>query len=215
MNKRIKFIVIATVIFFTLLLGKMTTITATEQLKLPSAEIFLATEHTEEWHTVQGANVSLSLPNTYQGGDPNSELEEITKALVAISPDFNSRIALIKQSPQAIALIAFDTKNISNKFLENVNIVKDELPENISLAEYLDKTIPQLSDGYTIDEQQIVSLPEYQARKITIANQEFKQLLYLVPNNNQIYIVTYSTIAKEFNSKKAIFEQSFQSIKFN
>ncbi|HBL58299.1 MAG TPA: hypothetical protein DDZ80_07175 [Cyanobacteria bacterium UBA8803] len=169
------------------------------------------------WKTIAGAGVSLSLPEQYEGGNPSKDINKIAEKLEAIRPGYSARIESIKQNPEAIALLAFDAQNANSEFMANVNIAKEQVPNEVTIEQYLQAATQQLAAQYKILEQKVVPLEPYQAGRIvaesTVGETTIKQLFYTVKKGNMVWLVTYSTTPAEFDQRLPNFEESIRTLK--
>ncbi len=169
------------------------------------------------WKNIVGEGIILSLPQSYEGGNPSTEIDEIEEKLTGINPSYAQRIQTIKQNPTAIALVAFDSQSDSPRLLSNVNVTPQKVDEGVTVEQYLDRTASQLSSIYEIEAKEVLSIDQYQAGRIvaTVEAGEtpFKQLIYTVKNNDTFWVVIYSTTADAFNKQLPNFEKSIQSLR--
>ncbi len=169
------------------------------------------------WKEIAGQGVTLSLPANYEGGNPSTDLDEITQKLKAIAPSYAQSMEVIKQNPEAIALLAFDPQSGKSGFLTNVNITKEEVPQDVTVEQYLKAASQQIANQYKVLEQKVVPLDQYQAGRITAEAKAgeitIKQLFYAVKNDKKFWLVMYSTTSAEFDQRLPNFEQSIRTFK--
>ena len=169
------------------------------------------------WKNIVGEGIILSLPQSYEGGNPSTEIDEIEEKLTGINPSYAQRIQAIQQNPTAIALVAFDSQSNSPRLLTNVNVTAQKVDEGVTVEQYLDRTASQLSSIYEIEAQEVLSIDQYQAGRIVAALEAeetpFKQLIYTVKNNDTFWVVIYTTTADAFNQQLPNFEKSIQSFR--
>lgn len=169
----------------------------------------------EGWQVMKGQGVSLSLPENYTGGNPSTELDRIAEDLESIEPGYGSRVEAIRQNPEAIALLAFDPNSVESGFLTNVNVTKEQVPEGITVEQFLEAATQQIANQYNIINQEVVELDPYQAGKIiaeaTVGEVPIKQVFYAIKDENTFWLVTYSTTLEEFDQRLPNFEQSIRS----
>ena len=169
------------------------------------------------WKNIVGGGIILSLPQSYEGGNPSTEIDEIEEKLIGINPSYAQRIQKIKQNPTAIALVAFDSHSDSPRLLSNVNVTAQKVDEGVTVEQYLDRTANQLSSIYEIEVQEVLSIDQYQAGRIVAALEAgetpFKQLIYTVKNNDTFWVVIYTTTTDAFNQQLPNFEKSIQSFR--
>ncbi len=169
------------------------------------------------WKNIVGEGIILSLPQSYEGGNPGTEIDEIEEKLTGINPSYAQRIQKIKQNPTAIALVAFDTQSDSPRPLTNVNVTAQKVDQGVTIEQYLDRTANQLPSIYAIEVKEVLSIDQYQAgRMVTTVEAEetpFKQLIYTVKNNDTFWVVIYTTTTDAFNQQLPNFEKSIQSFR--
>ncbi|NBD16977.1 MAG: hypothetical protein GVY04_12795 [Cyanobacteria bacterium] len=182
----------------------------------PSLEAFdLAAEN---WQTIQGEGMSLSLPESYQGGNPVRDLNEIETAFTRLDEGYSKRLQPIKQNLEQTAFIAVDARSLTPDALTNVNVVQHPLPQETSLEDYLGQVAQQLRPTHQIEEETIItqnqsSLGRIVAKVTTEKGVSMKQLFYIQPQGETIWIATYTTPTSEFQGRLANFEQSITSLK--
>ncbi len=169
-----------------------------------------------DWQLIQGNGISLYLPPSYIGGNPETDLDEIREGLIAINPEYEQRVEQIEQNAGDIALMAFESEQPQQGFLTNVNITSTEA-EEATLEEYIEAITTQLSQIYTIeDSNSAITVGEYPAGKITASieapDATVKQLFYIIQDESTFWIVTYATTSDAFDERLSEFEQSVQSI---
>ncbi|TVQ51032.1 MAG: hypothetical protein EA366_16045 [Spirulina sp. DLM2.Bin59] len=171
-----------------------------------------------DWTTIEGNGVRLALPPDYTGGNPGTEFAQLKAKLNQINPNYAERFAAIEANPEAIALLAFDGKNVSAGFLTNVTIAAERVPEAVSLEEYVRAASNHLSQAYKIESQGLTQVGPYPAGQIvgviTADNDvEVRQLFYLIQAKDTFWIVTYATPASEFQQRLPQFQKSIQTLK--
>jgi len=174
----------------------------------------------ENWQIIKGEGISISLPKTYQGGNPLRDLTEIESALNSLGESYGRRLQSIRQNLDDIVLIAFDARSLTLDTLTNVNIIQQSLDKSISLADYLKQAVQQLEKTHTIEAEIITSsdrgeIARIVASKTTDNGVTMKQLFYFQPQEDTILISTFSTPKSEFQGRVANFEQSIASLAIN
>jgi len=175
-----------------------------------------STEAAGEWQDFAGAGLTLSLPGSYIGGNPSTDLERLASELEAIDPQYAQRIESIRQNPEAIAFLAFDPASAESGFLTNVNVATEAVPADISIEQYLEAAAQQLTQLYELESQEVTKVGDYEAGKIVgrfnTGELEIRQLFYAIKNEDTFWIVTYATIASEFDRRLPDFERSIQTL---
>lgn len=190
--------------------------TVQNQLEAEASDSSSAAPQTD-WKAISGEGVILSLPQYYEGGNPSTEIDKIAAQLEKISPGYSQRLESLRQNPQAIALLAFDPQSANGGFMTNVNITKEQVPDGVTLEQYLQAAIEELNRHYQILEQNVVSVDSYPAGRIvaesTTGKTPIKQIFYTVQDGNRFWLVTYSTTTAEFDQRLPTFEQSILTLK--
>ncbi len=165
---------------------------------------------------IQGNGVSLSLPESFTGGDPNKDLDAIAAKLKTINPVYAERLQALKNSPIPIFLLAFDTTKNSENFLTNVGILTEKVPPKLTLEKYLNIGSEKLSQGYKIIEKKVVTVNKIKSGRIIAEAKDPKinlaQVFYTIPKGDTYWLVTYSTSKQELQKLLPIFEQSINTI---
>ena len=169
------------------------------------------------WKTIVGNGVSLSLPSRYEGGNPGKDIKQLEEKLSAINPSYTERIEPIKQRTKAIALIAFEPQNSEIKTINNVSVIKDNIPENTDKKSTIETAIRKISSVYEIVETEDFTVNDYPGKKI-IAQADsqgdlIQILLYLLVDQDNLWLVTYTTTATEFEQLLPDFEKSVQTFR--
>ena len=170
----------------------------------------------EGWEKFEGGGAELWLPASYVGGD-DSQLDLIIETLRNLGPDFEQMAQMLEQSPSAFALWAFDSKVGDSGFLTNVNVVAERVPSDVTLETYLELFAKQLPDQFRVVGQGIVPLDGYEAARylleFTLQGVQGEQIMYVIKSGNNVWAVTCSTGAGEFDRRLPIFEQSIRTFK--
>ncbi|MDR9404519.1 MAG: hypothetical protein RI580_13880 [Halothece sp. Uz-M2-17] len=171
----------------------------------------------ENWQTMKGEGITLSVPETYRGGNPVRDLTNIETALTDLDQNYETRLQPIKQNLEQTALLAFDARSFTADALTNVNVVQQSLNQQTSLENYLATTVKQLQATHQIEEETIIthnqsSLGRIVANVTTQEGVSLKQLFYLQPQGETVWITTYTTPSSEFQGRLPNFEQSIASL---
>jgi hypothetical protein len=170
-----------------------------------------------EGSTKKGARVELWLPENYLGLDPSKDLDLIIEKLKALGSDYEQMAQAIKQNQLAIALLAFDSKLSASGFLANVNITTDQVLSALTLDLIMESIVKESPDhpSFHLLEQGIVSLDRYQAGRIVMESEypeaRVKQLIYIIKQDNNVWTITFSAGADEFDQYLPVFEQSIRT----
>jgi hypothetical protein len=193
------------------------------------------------WTAIRGEGVALFLPQGFVGGNPGRDLDKITEQLKAIDPNYEQKLLGITQNPAAVALLAFkyafDTSTIepqntkdqsrsgnipapNNVATINVNITNQSLPKEASLNRIMESSSQEIAKVYQVSEQKIISIKQQDRARIIATipngNPAIKQVFYLIPNVEQkkLWIVTYTTLGKDFDGLLPMFTESIETLQF-
>lgn len=169
----------------------------------------------EDWQTLEGESLKLSVPASYRGGNPNLDLSEIESTLEQVNGDYSQRLQAVQQNIDEIALIAFDTQFFEANTLTNVNVV--QYPKEITLDKYVSQAVGELEATHNIEEQKMMNSNDTSIGRIltTITTKEgidMTQLFYFHSGVESIWITTYTTPSSEFNQRVNNFEKSIASL---
>jgi hypothetical protein len=169
------------------------------------------------WQNIIGDRVIISLPNIYQGGKPSVALDSVKQNLQETNPDAVTRLDLIQQNKDNIALFAI-VPDRSSSNLDNVNITFSKANQNTTFSQYLEKSRSQLASKYQIEESKLLVSPEKILTRIiaktTIVKHKITQAIYLQENDKRFWTITYSTLGDKLESQLPMFDRSAATIKF-
>lgn len=196
----------------------MIVLSACNQNTVDSADI-ISNQVIDGWHQIKGQDISLSLPETYQGGSLSTEVDLIIPPQETVDNNIRERLKRVKQSGEAIALLAIDSAALSNPVITNVNItsVDNDSDIPITLAEYVSPLLNQLEkDAQIIISEEVSINNNYpNAVKITLSlsqpNNNLRQLIYVIPDEEKFWLVTYTASQEIFERELATFERSIES----
>lgn len=184
------------------------------------------------WVAIKGEGVALFLPQGFVGGNPGRDLDKITEQLKAIDPSYEQKLLGITQNPTAVALLALDTQgfNDSNNKSQgntssspvpiNINITSQAMPKNVTVRSLMETSSQQIAKGYQVSEQKIITVKQQEMARIVVTvsngNLDIKQLFYLVPsvNRQKAWVVTYTTLSKDFDRLLPMFTESIETLQF-
>ena len=171
------------------------------------------------WNKFVGEGVEVWLPNSYQGGDLEKDLDVIVGKLETLGPEYEQIIQTIEANPSLFVLWAFDTSIGDTGFLTNMNITHEEVVSAVTLDMYIDAVKQQLPSSFTITDQKKIQLGENEAIQLEIDVNETgisaKEAMFIIKDDNTIWVATYTTGADEFEGRLPVFEQSANTIQIN
>jgi len=167
------------------------------------------------WVVLAGTGVELSLPASYQGGDPVTRTQELID-LIAQVPGNEALVELVRTSPAAYRLLAIDETGGSI-----VAVTLKDIPPEIGMADYVDGWTRALLDqtsGASLIDKGIVQLQQQDAGRVifefVVPSGTSWQLSYVVRREAQIWSFHFAAAKDEFYQMQPIFEQSIQTLRF-
>ena len=164
------------------------------------------------WEKFEGRGMELWLPESYEGGNLEEDLEVIVSNLRLLGPEFEQMAQIIEQNPSLYAMWAFDSEVGSSGFLVNVNVITERVLSAITVDTYLDAALKQLPPQLRVLERDVLSLGDYPAGRIVV---EFdmgaavaKEVQYAIKDGGTMWIITYAAPEDEFEEYLPVFEQS-------
>jgi hypothetical protein len=156
--------------------------------------------------------VELWLPASYEGGDLAEDVEVIVENLRRLGPDYEQIAQMIEQNPSMYAIWAFDSEVGDSGFLTNVTVTTEKVPSAVTLDTYLDAALKQLPAQFQVIKRDIITLADYQAGRLVLEFAIYgvagKEVMYVVKDDNTMWVITFATAAKEFDQRLPAFEQS-------
>lgn len=164
------------------------------------------------WEKFEGGGIELWLPESYEGGNLQEDLDVVVQNLRRLGPDYEQLAQVIEQNPSMYVIWAFDSEVGSPGFLTNATVTTEKVLSAMTLDTYLDAAVGQFPPGFDVRERDIVTLGDHQAGRLLI---EFaiqgvrgSELLYAVKDGTTMWVITYATGADEFDERLPVFEQS-------
>ena len=167
------------------------------------------------WEKFEGGGVELWLPESYEGGNLDEDLEVVVEGLRTLGPDFTQMADLIEQNPSMFVIWAFDSEVGNSGALTSVAVTTEKVLSAITIDTYLDAALDLFPPQFQVVERENVTLGDYPAGRLviefTISGSAGKEVMYAVKDGNTMWILTFGTGASEFNQRLPDFEQSVQS----
>jgi hypothetical protein len=164
------------------------------------------------WEKFEGGGVELWLPETYEGGNPEQDIDVVVENLRKLGPDFERTAQMIEQNPTMFAIWAFDSQVGDSGVLTNVNVTTEKVLSAVTVDTYLDAASKQLPAAFQVVGRDGLSINGHPAGRLTV---EFavsgvagKEVVYVVKDDTTIWAITYATGADEFDQRLPVFEQS-------
>jgi hypothetical protein len=169
------------------------------------------------WDRVKGKGVSISLPDTFVGGD----LSEKTKKAIAerTAPTDKSPITMLEaleQVPnqQPILLFAVDTKPSQPGSLLALTITGEPVSAVLHPLTHLEsyaRQLPQLPFAVRSKEERSIAGNPAGRMIIEWGEKGARQVLYAIRVNTLMYVVGFSVPYDQYKEMLPIFEQSIQT----
>ncbi len=169
------------------------------------------------WKQFSGREVTIWLPESFTGGDPSTDLEQFITDLRAMGGHFAQSADSLAEDPSNFLLWVFDTAVGATGSMTNMTVVRDEIPAEATIEEFLDAVLEALPAEYQVAESRTVALARYpDAAKIifetSLEGIELKEVTYLVKHGSSIYVITFATGADEFDQRAPVFDQSANTL---
>lgn len=178
----------------------------------PAATLAPAPTPIEGWEKFEARGVELWLPESFEGGNLEKDLDTIAEKLISIDPGFQQLADTIKQNPDLFVIWAFDTVIGESGGLTSATITTEKVLSVVTLDTYMDAAIKQLPTQFEVVDRDIVSLDKYQAGRLlvdfTVPGALVKEAMFIIKDENVIWTITYGTAADEFEERLPIFERS-------
>jgi hypothetical protein len=167
------------------------------------------------WVRFEGGGAEFWLPDTYQGGDVQEDVQVILERLRAQGPDFQALADIIEANPELFVLLAFDTA--ATDFGTNVNITRQSILSRDTLESQLTQIEAGFPPSFRIRRREIVCRGENRVGRIvidaTVGTEEISELFYMVVEDSTLWTVTYAAGADEYEELSAVFEQSIETLR--
>jgi hypothetical protein len=167
------------------------------------------------WVVLTGTGVELSLPASYQGGDPLTRTQELID-LISQVPGNEDLAELLRTSPNTYRLLAMDESSGSV-----VAVTVKEIPADVPMPDYVEdwtEAVLDQSSGTSLMEKGIVQFRQQEAGRVlfefNVADGSSWQLSYVVRREGEIWSFHFASAKDEFYQMQPIFEQSFQTLRF-
>jgi len=167
------------------------------------------------WKKFEGRGAQLQLPESYKGGDLSQNLDVVVQKLESLGPYYQQVAQSLKQNSSVFALWAYDSKATKSGFLSNAAILTEPVGPAVTTDTYLDLLTKQLPSEFRVGERKQVRLDRYQAVQIvteaTISGVTAKQIIYTIKQGSNMWAVTFTTSAEEFEERLPSFQQSINT----
>lgn len=169
------------------------------------------------WNKFEAQGIEIWLPESFEGGDLENDLEVIVNKLHSLGKEFEQVATMLETNSTAFVLWAFDTNIGSSGYLTNMNIVREQVLSAVTLDMYMQAFEQQIPSYLTIIEQNPGQLEDYESLRLVIKTEisgiEGRELMYLIKDDNTIWGITFATALDEFDKRLPAFDQSVQTFK--
>lgn len=167
------------------------------------------------WKRLEGRNVSIALPESFEGGSlSGKDRELLIEQMKNLGEDFAQAVQVMEQNPDLYLLFAMDTAPTDSGVLANLNIVSEKVLSLITPKTYMEVVRKQLPEQYDIQSQEELTINGRAAGRIITewSKMNIKQVLYVIKDNDTIYVATFTSSPADFDTDLPLFEQSIQSL---
>ncbi len=169
------------------------------------------------WQAYQGGPISLWLPPTFQGGDTPQHKRTILEGFRDAGVAFAPAAQLVEEAPDELPFVALDTDYVGTIVRVNTNQVTENIDLNAHMDNYIQDTRNTLLLPVTESARDIVSLDNYPGvgqllLTVTAKEVQYFQLTYFIVDQDQLWIIAYSTQSENFGDLLPTFQQSAQTI---
>lgn len=166
----------------------------------------------DDWQLFTAEGMEIWLPASYVGGNLEEDLPVVIETMRTLGPEYEEMADTIEQNPDLYVIIAADSNVTSSGFLTNITIAAQPVLSSLTLETYLNALEQQFPSGYRILESSIIELGEYEAGRMIveteILNANIRIITFLVMDENDLWMITFTTEAGDFDELLPVFEQS-------
>ncbi len=173
-------------------------------------QVASAAAQTSAWTTIDGDGVSVSLPDSFFGGDPSVEGQAITAKIRSLGPTYAPMVSWVNQmttGPSHVLLISIDAK--SGEFA-TLAVLTGSVPEGTRIGTYTRQAAEGYSRNYQVTDWRVVSLGDRRAGRLTIdrSNEKAADAVYVFVKGRTVYLLVYTTTAQGLNASLPVFDKS-------
>lgn len=184
---------------------------------LTAQEISPSEDQGKEWTLFQGKEISMRLPDSFIGGNPQ-DFDLVLENMRRIGPPFSGMVSQVEELRDVLALWALDTNLSELGLVTSVSVAGEPVLSFITIEQYLDAFEQDAITLSTSLESEIVRQGgrEY-AKAISTVDQgtfRFKVLTFIERKGDKFYNVVFTTPEEEFTMRLPLFEESFLSLEF-
>jgi hypothetical protein len=223
MTKRVLIVAIIAVVFTSMLACGFTEQMA-EPTPIPPTETPLLSPTPEPesfpgWEKFTGGGIEFLLPESFEGGDISTDLDQILEVIDGLGPDFQQFGQIIAQNPGIFIIYAFDTVPSERGMLANVNVTVNQTEPGIQVEDFSAAVISQLPELMTVTNTELLTINGHEAGKIELAyaleGVNIAQVMFVIKEDVNFWAVTYTTGDVEYVEMLPVFEQSISTFTVN
>jgi hypothetical protein len=167
------------------------------------------------WSTIMGDGVSLWLPDSWLGGNPQDDLDRL---LADAAPEVRQYAVVLEENRSAINLWAYDTASSGSFHLTNVNIGKETVDDAVTVDIYMDAIDRNLPENFTVIGRQLMDLLDRQGGRIfidvNVNGLIIREVMYIIKVGDLMWLVTFAAESDVFDAQLPIIEMSMQTMEF-
>lgn len=164
------------------------------------------------WKKFEGGGIELWLPESFEGGNLDENLDYILEIVNGLGPDFQQYADLIALNKDVFVIFAFDTNIGANGESNNVNVTTAQTSPSVTIEDYLAAAMTQIPAAMTVTSSDVLTLNDYDAGRLefhySLQGVELAQIMYIIKDGGNFWIVTYTTNESIFGEMLLIFEDS-------
>jgi len=169
------------------------------------------------WRLFEGRGLSIWLPESFIGGDPGQDLDVMLNELRLLGGRFAESADKLQADPGSFILWVFDSASAASGAVTNMTIVREDVPPDITMQEYLDAVQGLFPPEMRIVQSGTISLPRYpEAARLVfetdVQGLALKEAAYLVKHGATMWVITYATGAQDYDQLLPTFELSISTL---
>ncbi len=165
----------------------------------------------------QGKGMEIWLPDSYIGGNLDTDLDIILANIQKAGSEFNATADLINRNRELFSLWAFDQKIGNSRFMTNVNVIRQTVLSSVTLQIYTEANAQSLPSDFKVTETSYRDFGPYKGSRMllsaTIQNIKIKEAIYILQDGATMWVVTYGTSDGEFEERLPSFEKSIETFR--
>jgi hypothetical protein len=168
------------------------------------------------WSLRNGKGVSLWLPDTWRGGNPIEDLDQLLAGVEREPLTVQQYASMLENNRDVINLWAYDTQSTGSPHLTNFHIGQEEVGEAVTVEFYIDAINRNLPEHFTVTGWQLVNIQDLPGGKIFIDVDVngllIQEVMYILKDNNIMWLVTFAAASDAFPLQLTIVDQSVETL---